>query len=238
MIEILNIIFDFFARPIFSDPQLLKAEPITATVAVIAAVTGILKGIRFTGTPHLSFDDAAEQARNIRPAFVAQWKAENGSTGKAILDQALKVKNYFDARAAGQSWQIMAGTLSRDLQNGIGLWSIENPTQLLNYCAEIWLTYCLMNYDAARPDDFSAQLVARTKEVFKMDLSAPAKPKSILSNADGTGGAIGNIINEIKDFFSNDDEQGGGSNGGGGISNTKILLIAAAGLAVFLIIKK
>lgn len=215
-------------------------EPVTTTIAVISAVSSILKGVNFTKTAHLTFDQAAPQARALRPAFVEAWAAKYGMSGKSINAQAQRVMEFLNARRSEKSWQIMSGTIADDIQNAIYQYSIENPTQLINYVIEVWCLYCLMNYDASRPDDFSFQFVARTKEVFGIDLSQPsAAPGSSNSSSMSTGSAIDTIANGIKTLFGGDTSTGSSQNiAGTGLSQSSLLIGLGLIFVLFMIFKK
>lgn len=214
-------------------------EPVTTTIAVISAISSVLKGVSFTKTAHLTFDQAAEQARKLRPSVVETWGAKYGLTGKNINAQAQRVMEYLNARSADKSWQIMSGTIARDIQNAIYQYGIENPTQLIHYVTEVWCLYCLMNYDAARPDDFAQQFVARTKEVFGIDLSQPANsPANQSSSSMTTGGAIETLLNGVKTLFGGDTSTGSTQSAAGGFSQSSFMIILALIFVLLLIFKK
>jgi len=240
--DFLKILIDLFSQPIFSYPSVVMAiEPVTTAatvITIISTVTQLLKGTNFTSTQHLTFDQAAEQARAIRPSFVAQWIAEKGLTEKTVSEQAIRLVNYLRARDGQASWAIMSGTIANDVQNGIAQYAYSNPTQLINYASEVWILFCLMNYDAKRPDDFSQQIVYRTKEVFAMDISQPSQAGAA-SAGKNINGAIDSLFDGVKTLFGlNTDPASGGSQGGGGISQTTMLIGFGLLILLILIFKK
>lgn len=241
MIEFFQILFEVITQPVFSDVRVVMAvEPVTTTLAVITAVASILKGANFKKTQHLTFDQAAAQARTIRPSFVELWISKYGLNEKTVSAQAIKLVNYMRTRDGQASWNIMAGTIANDVQNAIAQYAFSNPTQLINYCSEVWILFVLMNYDTSRDYEWPAELVARTKEVFGMDLSQPAKSTGTATGTKAIGGAIDSLVNGVKTLFGVEDAASSGGTGGNneGISQSTILLGLGLILVLIIIFKK
>ena len=230
----MNELIHILTQPVFSDPHLVRSEIVTVTLAVITAVTSILKGVNFTRTPHLSFDMAAQQAESIRPAFAAQFIKEKGISEKTISEQAIKVVNYLRARNGQQSWQINSGTFANDIQNAIARGDYRsNPENFVQYVSNVWLIYVLMNYDAKRPDDFAEQLVARTREVWGIDLSKPSATTTAGAVKQTVTGAIDTLVGGVKTLFGVEDATAADGTQSQGISQSTILL--GLGLVLLLI---
>lgn len=176
---------------------------IAALAAAIQSVTGVLKGFNFTGTPHLSWEQAFEQAKVLTNPLVEVWISKHGLSLQSVSKANRAFVEYMNSRRGQASWSREAGAMADGQTSDAAnyLTAGNNPKKALDILMWRWVMFCLLNYDARRPDDFKIQFRDRTIELFGIDVEAYGDmpiaadlSKTFTGVVDAVGGFFKNLL--------------------------------------------